>query len=51
MPPHGEEFHVHISGTKLRKMIMTGEKPPPEYMMRPEVFEVVRSFENPPFVG
>ncbi|ASJ11588.1 sulfate adenylyltransferase [Thermococcus thioreducens] len=44
--PHSKEFHVHISGTKLRKMIMTGEQPP-EYMMRPEVFEVVRSFENP----
>jgi len=44
--PHGEEFHVHISGTKLRKMIMAGEQPP-EYMMRPEVYEVVRSFENP----
>ena len=44
--PHSEEFHVHISGTKLRKMIMAGEQPP-EYMMRPEVFEVVRSFENP----
>ena len=44
--PHSEEFHVHISGTKLRKMIMAGEQPP-EYMMRPEVYEVVRSFENP----
>jgi len=44
--PHSEEFHVHISGTKLRKMIMAG-KQPPEYMMRPEVYEVVRSFENP----
>ena len=44
--PHDEKFHVHISGTKLRKMIMAGEQPP-EYMMRPEVYEVVRSFENP----
>lgn len=44
--PHDEGFHVRISGTKLRKMIMSGEKPP-EYMMRPEVYEVIRSFENP----
>jgi len=44
--PHSEEFHVHIGGTKLRKMIMNGEQPP-EYMRRPEVYEVIRSFENP----
>ena len=44
--PHSEEFHIHISGTKLRRMITNGEKPP-EYMMRPEVFEVIRSFEKP----
>lgn len=44
--PHGEEFHVRISGTTLRKMIMENKKPP-EYMMRPEIYEVIRSFENP----
>jgi len=44
--PHEEEFRVRVSGTKLRKMIMSKQKPP-EYMMRPEVVEVILSFENP----
>jgi len=44
--PHEEEFRVKVSGTKLRKMIM-GKQKPPEYMMRPEVVEVILSFENP----
>ncbi len=44
--PHSDEFRVRISGTKLRKMIMSKERPP-EYMMRPEVAEVVLSFDNP----
>ncbi len=44
--PHREEYRVKISGTKLREMIQRKQKPP-EYMMRPEVAEVVLSFENP----
>lgn len=44
--PHGEEDRVRISGTKLRELIRSGIKPP-EYMMRPEVAEVVLSFKNP----
>ena len=44
--PHPEEYRVRISGTKLREMIKRGEKPP-EYMMRPEVAEVVLSHPNP----
>jgi len=44
--PHPEEYRVRISGTKLRKMIMEGKRPP-EYMMRPEVADVVLSFPNP----
>ena len=44
--PHGDEYRVRISGTKLREMIKKKEKPP-EYMMRPEVAEVVLGFENP----
>lgn len=44
--PHPEEYRIRISGTKLRKMIMEGKRPP-EYMMRPEVAEVVLSFEDP----
>ncbi len=46
--PHGEEYRVKISGTKIRKMIREG-KIPPEYMMRPEVAKVILSF-NDPFV-
>ena len=44
--PHGEEYRVRISGTKLREMIRRGIRPP-EYMMRPEVADVVLSFKNP----
>ena len=44
--PHPEEYRVRISGTKLREMIRSGVKPP-ETMMRPEVAEVVLSYDNP----
>jgi sulfate adenylyltransferase len=44
--PHGEEYRIRISGTKIRKMIREG-KIPPEYMMRPEVAKVILSFEDP----
>jgi len=44
--PHSDEFRIRISGTKLREMIKSKQKPP-EYMMRPEVAEVVLSFDNP----
>ena len=44
--PHGNEHRVRISGTKLREMIKRGEKPP-EYMMRPEVAEVILRHPNP----
>ncbi len=44
--PHGDEFRVRISGTKIREMIMKGRKPP-ETMMRPEVADVVLRFRNP----
>ncbi len=44
--PHSEEFRVRISGTKLREIISRRERPP-EYMMRPEVAEVILEFDNP----
>ena len=44
--PHGEEYRVRISGTKLREMIRRSEKPP-EYMMRPEVAEAILRHPNP----
>ncbi len=44
--PHPEEYRIKISGTKLRKMIMRGERPPP-YMMRPEVADVILRHPSP----
>jgi len=44
--PHGDEYRMRISGTKLRELIRRRE-PIPEWMMRPEVVEVVYRFENP----
>ena len=44
--PHGPEYHVNFSGTKIREMLLKGEKPP-ELMMRPEVADVILQFENP----
>ncbi len=44
--PHGPEHRIKISGTKIRAMIKEG-KLPPEYMMRPEIAEVILSFKNP----
>ncbi|MEB3765468.1 MAG: sulfate adenylyltransferase [Desulfurococcales archaeon] len=44
--PHGEEHRIKISGTRIRKMLKEGKIPPPE-MMRPEVAQVVLSFDNP----
>ncbi len=44
--PHDEEHRKRISGTKLREMIKRKERIP-EWMMRPEVAEVIMSFENP----
>jgi len=47
--PHPEEYRVRISGTKLREILRRGGKPP-EYMMRPEVAEVILRHPNP-FIG
>ena len=44
--PHPEEEHVNFSGTKIRGLLQKGEKPP-ELLMRPEVAEVILSYENP----
>jgi sulfate adenylyltransferase len=44
--PHGEEDRIRISGTKIREMLRKGIKPP-EYMMRPEVAEVVINYGDP----
>ena len=44
--PHDERYRIRMSGTKIREMIKRGEKPP-DYMMRPEVAEVVLKHPNP----
>jgi len=44
--PHGKEDRIIFSGTKIRKLLLAGEKPP-EYMMRPEVAEVILKWKNP----
>ncbi|MFB6204074.1 MAG: sulfate adenylyltransferase [Candidatus Nanohaloarchaea archaeon] len=44
--PHGQEHHVTPSGTKIRNMLSEGKTPPPE-MMRPEVAETVKDFDQP----
>ncbi len=44
--PHDESQKIRFSGTKMRKLILEGKRPPPE-LMRPEVVDVIMSFENP----
>ena len=43
--PHGGEYRVKISGTRIREMLKRGEIPPGE-MMRPEVAKVLLSFDK-----
>lgn len=41
--PHGEEEHLALSGTKLRKMLSEGERPPAEFS-RPEVLDILTEY-------
>ena len=46
--PHGEEYRLKFSGTKIRELIRKGELPPKE-LMRPEIAKII--MRNPhPFV-
>lgn len=44
--PHGEEYRVRFSGSRLRKVLAGGGRPPGE-LMRPEVVDTILKFENP----
>lgn len=44
--PHDPEDRVTPSGTKIRNMLADGDTPPAE-MMRPEVAETIKSFDQP----
>ncbi len=44
--PHPESERLNFSGTKLRKMFLSGEVPPKEFM-RPEVSEVILKSKDP----
>ncbi len=44
--PHGPEHHVNFSGTRIREMLLRGERPP-ELMMRPEVADAILQYDNP----
>lgn len=44
--PHGQEFREELSGTKMRKMVSSGEIPP-MHLMRPEVAKLIVSFKEP----
>ena len=44
--PHNGEDIIPPSGTKIREMLIRGKMPPKE-MMRPEVAEIILSFEKP----
>ena len=44
--PHGDEYKMKFSGTVVRKMLVDGGTPPEE-MIRPEVFNAQKQFDNP----
>jgi sulfate adenylyltransferase len=44
--PHGAEFREELSGTKMRKMVSSGEMPA-AHLMRPEIAELIVSFKEP----
>ena len=44
--PHGPEDHISFSGTKMRGLLMRGERPSKE-MMRPEVIDAILKHSEP----
>src|SRR5919204_1920198 len=43
--PHGLEFREELSGTKMRKMVVSGEIPA-ENLIRPEIAKLIMSFND-----
>jgi sulfate adenylyltransferase len=44
--PHQPNDHIFFKGTMVREIVSTGDIPPKE-MMRPEVVEVIKSYQEP----
>lgn len=44
--PHGPEVREELSGTKMRRMVSSGEMPA-EHLMRPEIAKLIVSFKEP----
>jgi sulfate adenylyltransferase len=44
--PHDSNFKEELSGTKMRKMFLSGILPP-RHLMRPEISQVISSYNNP----
>ncbi|HEY0579633.1 MAG TPA: sulfate adenylyltransferase, partial [Candidatus Nitrosocosmicus sp.] len=44
--PHDSNFKEELSGTKMRKMFLSGLLPP-HHLMRPEISQVISSYSNP----
>lgn len=44
--PHGPEVREELSGTKMRRMVSSGEMPA-EHLMRPEIAKLIVAFKEP----
>ncbi|MFQ5969130.1 MAG: sulfate adenylyltransferase [Nitrososphaerales archaeon] len=44
--PHDAQHRLELSGTKLRKMVTSGERPS-ELLMRPEIAELILNWKDP----
>lgn len=44
--PHDAQHRMELSGTKLRQMVTSGERPP-ELLMRPEIADLILGWQDP----